>query len=140
MTTLEKLTKEIIKEGLVESEYVNDNVYIENMLVSFGDLPYEFDGLELSHEVTNGDSGDYWNEIRDEEGRPLDLDAPEELTVKEWAEYFDRLKEHKSHLEKTSIIIPITESDIEDLKAGNEFRWTFEGTNGITVDVHIKPE
>lgn len=38
------------------------------------------------------------------------------------------------------ITIPMSESDIEELREGTEFHWTFPTDKGEQIDVHIRPE
>ncbi len=38
------------------------------------------------------------------------------------------------------IIVPISESDAQDLMSGDEFNWTFETDKGQLIDVWLKPE
>lgn len=38
------------------------------------------------------------------------------------------------------LVIPFTENDIEELRSGEEFEWTFETDRGESIDIHIKQE
>jgi hypothetical protein len=38
------------------------------------------------------------------------------------------------------IIIPMSETDIEELREGTDFHWTFTTDKGESIDVHIRPE
>lgn len=93
-TTLEKLIDATKEYGLVPSEYLKDNDYIENMLVNGSDfrslLAMSDIDLAYYHELNESETSDYWNELR-LGNIVVDTDAPEELTVEEWAEYLDRM-------------------------------------------------
>ena len=41
---------------------------------------------------------------------------------------------------KPKIIVPLSESDIQDLRYGESFDWTFKSNGLINIDVVIKPE
>ncbi len=42
--------------------------------------------------------------------------------------------------EKQRIIIPMSDSDCEEVLRGEEFSWTFPDQHGTEIDVHIRLE
>lgn len=131
----EEFRQLILDEHLISSEYEKDNDYIDEMLVHIYDMPAIFDWnkrqIEIYTDIQNGDSGDYWHEVRIGDFT-ADTDVPYEQTVSEWYEYFSNLKKQR----EVHITVPISEYDLEELKEGNSFQWSFDSNDGGTL-VHI---
>jgi RecJ-like exonuclease len=53
------------------------------------------------------------------------------------AKYHDECDEFKRN---QTLVIPVSESDIQDLQNGEEFHWTFTTDGGEEIDVHLRPE
>lgn len=59
-------------------------------------------------------------------GRPIEIDE-------DYHNYCPEMTNQK-------ITIPFSEMDIEELRSGEEFHWSFPTDKGEIIDVHIRPE
>ena len=91
-TVLKKIKETDEIKGLIADEHKKDDEYINGMLFSAEDMRHILDdmGTDLWLECLQAvDSSDRWNELR-RSNVIVDQDAPYELTVEEWAEYFSK--------------------------------------------------
>ena len=56
------------------------------------------------------------------------------------AELLERLDTRGKEAVRPLITIPLSESDIQDLQAGEEFHWNFTDQQGEIIDVIVRPE
>ena len=43
-------------------------------------------------------------------------------------------------MDNQKLVIPFTESDLQDLQAGETFDWTFTTDKGESIDIHLRLE
>lgn len=107
------MTKEQIKNELINTQNYKDYELYKldpNIKISISDIENivsetEID-LAIYSEVSNGQSGDYWNEVRDTNDRVLDHDAPNELTLDAWVDYlYDLLQEVENKYKEVDRLI-----------------------------------
>ena len=95
------MNKEQIKNEIINTQSYKDYELYElkpNIKISFSDFENIISDTNIDlafyNDVTNGQSGDYWHEVRDTNDKVLDHDAPNELTLDEWVDYlYDLLQE-----------------------------------------------
>lgn len=49
-------------------------------------------------------------------------------------------KKYHDNCGNPSIVIPMTEQDLDDIRNGEEFHWTFETDDGLSIDTIIRLE
>lgn len=129
---------------LVPSEYAKDEEYQNGMMVdgeSFRMIlgETEFD-VQYFLGLSESESYGYWNELR-RDGFILDVDAPDEQTIEEWAEYLLPHVVPNVPLLLSEFLSAIAESDSfmgSDGMVGNEPSFQHDFTrDGTTFQVHI---
>ena len=90
MTTLEQLIKGALDDGieLKEKDHAGTRVDGEDFrnVLANTNLPFSY-YCGLSEYEVDG----YWNELRTNDGtKVLDMDAPNEMTLEDWATYIDK--------------------------------------------------
>lgn len=101
MDTLQKIRLTDAFQGLVASEHLFDIDYMNGVLIEAVDMRTILNDISIDVALYVGlqeyDVYEVWNELRIG-NRVVDMDAPDNLTTKEWADYFDRhMKDNLLH-------------------------------------------
>lgn len=115
MTTLEQIKATDDFMELVASEHQQDQGYMDGMLVEVADIRNIINDINIDLAIyvglTEYDVDGTWNETRVDQ-RVVD-ETPDELTTKEWAEYFDRIVRENRMIQKIKV---------EQMTSSNSFR------------------
>ena len=95
MIKLQDMRKAVIDYGLIASEHINDNDYIDSSFIpdkDFREILPDISDYTYLYDLSEGEVGGCWNELR-LGNTILDNDAPCDLTVKAWVEYINSFTE-----------------------------------------------